>query len=315
MELQELRNSRDKPQVVYQKFMLSTANKIDHLFCFFEGKYNDYYVPRIKQFTQEKYVPFNCKGKKNVLEVYKLITQKKEYKKYNIAFFVDRDFEKSIINTHPKVYETPCYSIENLYVSNNVFKKILHNKFDILETDKYFNILIELFEKRKNEFNDAVCLLNAWYCCLIEYKIENNLSTIEVNLEDKLPKNFIEINVEKIIKNYDLEKIKNVFKKAPQILSQKIDNKINEFKTLNMEKVFRGKYQLQFLLNFLHLIIKDSNNDKKYVKTKINGSVWDFSSINNQRAINIFSQEAETPACLSKYLKKITKKIHANKLP
>ena len=316
MEVQELRNSRDKPQVVYHNFMLSTRNNIENLFCFFEGKDNDYYVPRIKQFTKEKYLPFNCNGKKQVLDVYKLITERKEYEKYNIAFFVDKDFEKSIVKTHPKIYETPCYSIENLYVSNNVFKKIINNKFGILENEEVFNILIDLFEKRKNEFIDAICMFNAWYCCLVEYKSINNLPTIEVSLDDKLPPKIIEINIEKITKNYDLEIIYKIFKKAPKISLQSIENKMITFKNLNMEKIFRGKYQLQFLLKMLHLIIKDSYMSKKYVNTKINCSFGDISSINNQQAITIFSTEAETPECLLQYLNKVTKqKKNANKLP
>jgi hypothetical protein len=46
--IEELRKSKDKPQVVFQEFALSTRKFPKYLFCFFEGKDNAYYVSRIK---------------------------------------------------------------------------------------------------------------------------------------------------------------------------------------------------------------------------------------------------------------------------
>lgn len=61
--LEQLRKSRNKPQVAYQEFALSTRQKPKHLFCFFEGKDNAYYVSRINRFTDDFY-PIKCGGKK-----------------------------------------------------------------------------------------------------------------------------------------------------------------------------------------------------------------------------------------------------------
>ncbi len=52
ISIETLRLSRDKGQVAFQEFALSTSRLSTHLFCFFEGKDNPYYVPRIKRFTE-----------------------------------------------------------------------------------------------------------------------------------------------------------------------------------------------------------------------------------------------------------------------
>ena len=86
--LDELRKSKDKPQVA--EFALSTGRYPRHLFCFFEGKDNAYYVPRIKRYTDE-YLPIKCGGRENVL---RLISNRSEYAVYKTAYFVDRDFNE-----------------------------------------------------------------------------------------------------------------------------------------------------------------------------------------------------------------------------
>jgi hypothetical protein len=63
--LDELRASRNKPQVAYQEFALHTRKVKEGLFCFFEGKDNAYYIQRIRKFT-EKYHPINCGGRESV---------------------------------------------------------------------------------------------------------------------------------------------------------------------------------------------------------------------------------------------------------
>ena len=76
--LESLRQSKEKAQVAFQEFALSTRHLPTHLFCFFEGKDNAYYVPRIKRFTAH-YHPIKCGGRDKVLAVYKLITNRPEY--------------------------------------------------------------------------------------------------------------------------------------------------------------------------------------------------------------------------------------------
>lgn len=120
----KLNKSKDKASVAYNEFILYTEQNKNGLFCFFEGKDNAYYIPKVKNFT-DKYHIIPCGGREKVLEVYQLITIHSEYDKYKKAFFIDRDFNQALPPQNPPIFETPCYSIENFYVSVNVFKEIV----------------------------------------------------------------------------------------------------------------------------------------------------------------------------------------------
>lgn len=301
--IEELRKSRNKAQVAYQEFALHTRKGKDGLFCFFEGKDNAYYVPRIKQFV-ENYHPIRCGGRERVLEVYNLIKNHLEYDKYKKAFFIDRDFNSPLPDHNPPIFETPCYSIENLYVSVDIFKEILKNEFPLSEvSDEAYEVCLMLFIQRQQEFHLAVKLLNAWYACLIEIRNTTGRKT-GVNLDDKLPRGFIEFTLESVSSKYDLEKIKQTFPNATEVTNELLDQKLLEFSTCEQHKVFRGKYEMEFLLTLIQLILQDSNTSQKCLKQKIKFTFGE--KISNEQAINIFSGYAETPESLIEYLKQVT---------
>lgn len=299
--LEELRKSKSKPQVAYQEFALSTRTKSKHLFCFFEGKDNTYYVARIKRFTTD-YYPIKCGGKKSVLDVYALITGREEYEQYKLAFFIDRYFNTPIGDKKTPIYETPCYAIENLYVSSRVFKEILINEFHLSEVfDNDFNKLLSVYQQRQKEFHDAVLLLNSWYACLIEKRETKNIKT-GVTIGDKLPKNFVNVSLDKVKSNYDFQTIKETFPQATEVKYAEVEEKMTFFKSKEKYKFFRGKYELGFLIQMIRDMLKDSRTDKKVVSAKIDFSFGDASSLGNQQALNIFEAYAETPQCLLDYL-------------
>ena len=302
--LDELRASRDKPQVAYQEFMLHTKKGKDGLFCFFEGKDNGYYIPRIKKYTS-KYHPILCGGREKVLKVQRLIAVHSEYDKYKKAFFIDRDFNPPLTNKSPQIFETPCYSIENFYVSEKVFQEIMVNQFYFSEvSDPSFQICLDLYRDRQEEFHQATILLNAWYACLID-KRNNTDEQTGVNLDEKLPKSFIIFSLQEITKDYDLDKIKQTFSKASTISEDDLKAKIIAFTQCEQCKIFRGKYEMQFLILFIEKIIQVSLQEKRYVESKIK---FPFSQkLTNEQAIDIFSNYAETPDCLEQFLENATK--------
>ncbi len=310
MEIQErltvasMIKSRDKAEVAYQRFMLHTRNGIKGLYCFFEGEKgsdNAYYVPRIKQYINE-YHPINCGGRDKVLKVYRLIKLHREYDKYKKAFFIDKDFNNPLGLNTPPIFETECYSIENYYIAVEIFKEILKNNFQISEVDEDFHICISLFIERQKEYHEAAKLFNAWYACLIDIRNSEGIQT-GVNLDEKLPKGFVDYSLEKISSNYDLDKISKTFIDATKCPTDKLDKKIVEFTSCDQSKRFRGKYELTFVREFLRLLIQDSSTTKKYLKNKI---AFSFSPSNDQ-ALTIFSAFAETPENLKSYLAIVTK--------
>ncbi|VXD13737.1 Group-specific protein [Planktothrix serta PCC 8927] len=302
--IDKLRKSRDKAQVAYQEFALHTKQGKDGLFCFFEGKDNAYYVPRIKQFV-ENYHPIRCGGRERVLQVYNLIKNHREYDQYKKAFFIDKDFNSALPNHNPPIFETPCYSIENLYVSVDVFKEILKNEFSLSEvSDDAYKVCLRLFIERQQEFHLAVKLLNAWYACLIAIRNTTGIQT-GVDLDDKLPKGFIELTLDSVSSKYNLEKIQQTFPMATEVTQELLDQKLVDFSNCEQHKVFRGKYEMEFLLILIQLILQDSKASQKYLKQKIKFTFGE--KISNEQAINTFSGYAETPESLIEYLKEVTR--------
>jgi hypothetical protein len=303
MYIDELRKSKDKPQVAFQEFALSTGEKPKHLFCFFEGKDNAYYVPRIKQYTND-YYPIKCGNKKAVLDVYTIIVNKPEYKQYKLGFFIDRDFDDSVGKKNPPIFETPCYSIENLYVSLNVFKEIITNEFHLSENnDKHlFTTLLDIYKKRQKEFHDAILLLNAWYACLIEKRSRERMD-IGVTLNDLNLTQIVEIKLNNVVQNYNIEKLMKTFPNTIEIDEVMLNRKIELFKAIEQHRVFRGKYEMEFLLKLIREILLDSHKTKTVIKEKIKTSFGDGSSLNQELLLNLFSAYAETPKELETYLK------------
>lgn len=303
--IEKLRKSRDKPQVAYQEFVLHARKGKDGLFCFFEGNDNAYYLPRIKRFT-DNYHPIKCNGRDKVLDVYRLITIHSEYDQYKKAFFIDRDFNESLPPRNPPIFETPCYSIENFYVSVDVFKEILINEFHLSEvSDEAFQVCMTLFRERQKQFHQATSLFNAWYACLIEIKNQTGNQT-GVNLDDKLPKDFIDFTLDSVVQKYDVETIKQKFPKALEVSEDVLNTKLAEFTNCDQCKVFRGKYEMQFVVTIIELILQDSSKAQKYIQAKINFTFGE--KLSNEQAISIFSVYAETPETLKDYLKLVIKK-------
>ncbi|MDX2302365.1 MAG: DUF4435 domain-containing protein [Microscillaceae bacterium] len=304
--IEELRKSREKHQVAFQEFALSTRRLPKHLFCFFEGKDNAYYIPRIKRFTNE-YHPILCGGREKVLHVYHLIISHNEYERYKKAFFIDRDFNEPLVHLQPPIFETPCYSIENLYVSVDVFKEILTNSFHLSEIgdQEIFDACMSHYEARQKEFHQATTLFNAWYACLIDRRNTEGIQT-GVELEDKFPKDFIEITLSAVSQNYDLDKIKQTFPNAIDIEEEKLNAKMEIFQNCEQHRLFRGKFEMQFLIKFIQLLLQDGKSTKIVLKEKVNFTFGDASGLNNEQAINIFSAYAETPDTLLAYLQEVT---------
>lgn len=296
--VEQMRNSTMKPVVAYTEFMNSTAKLPNHLFCFFEGKDNTYYVPRIKKHTTD-FHPIKCGGRSKVLEVHNLIKNQEVYNKYKKAFFIDRDFNETLSLQNPPIFETPCYSIENLYVSDSVFSEILSNEFHLSATTNLLHQkYLKLYQERQKEFHKAILLFNAWYACLIFIRNKEGKLT-GVQLEEKFPKGLIQISIDEVIEKYVFQDLKDKFPKSTEISEEILNLKIKEFENCDALKIFRGKYEMEFMIKFIDLIIEDAKKNNETMRFSFTGA------LNNERSISVFSTYAETPNSLNDYLEKV----------
>lgn len=282
------------PTVAFHKFVLLSKGRFNDLFCFFEGKDCQYYSLRIKQYVRRNYHPISCGNKNTVLETFMLFESSSDYKNHRKAFFVDTDFDVKINNSN--IYETPCYSVENLYANGQVLSEILKNEFGLCEEDKEFKILMGIFEENQNAFNNYTLLFNGWYAALKDKKRREGLRSTKVNLDDKLPKNFIVLKIGFISSRYDLQRIKEFFPDAINVTEDEVNRSIEELKKSDLNFNLRGKYQLWFFCSFLQFIINDANKEKHILSktTKFNAD--------RGHMISNLSQYALTPDCLIEYL-------------
>jgi len=293
----ELRRAgEESANVAYQTFFKHIREDKNGLFCFFEGKDSPYYRQQVRKVFEGNYFPITCGNKKKVNKVFELIDSHPIYDKYKKGFFMDRDFDPPLNN--PKIYETPCYSIENHYTSVAVFGEIIKSEWSFSEVDEDYKRCVELYKNLQIQFHSAVQLFNAWYACLIDKKHELKEIT-GVNLDDKLPKGFVEISLNGVTSNYDFAAMQTKFPDALQVTETEVNQKSAQFDTQDKRLVFRGKYELKFLLTVMDELILDSKKpkmDRQYISKPIKYS------ITHPQAINQFSQYAETPPELLQYI-------------
>ncbi|MGB1205117.1 MAG: DUF4435 domain-containing protein [Chitinophagales bacterium] len=305
----------DKRIAAFRKFKLAIQKTPEHLFCFFEGSDEMYYAERIQMFT-EKYKVIPCGGRVRLLKVYQLIRENEEYGKYKTAFFIDRDFNAKMPVQQPPIFETEAYSIENLYVTQKTFGHILEFFFQISsqkETTKdTFETYMELYKQRQKEFHEASLLLNAWYACVIEHGIQTGNRQPSVLQERSIFKrkdgsdggknylNFIHFSLQKIKKDYDIAKIKSTFPSILTIEEEILEQKIAEFSQAEHYKIFRGKFELQFLVRFIKQMLEDD------MQILHHSPIGDARYLKNENALRLFSKYAETPKHLLEYLKQVT---------
>jgi len=295
MSTNDLRQaSRDSAQLAYMTFIHHVREDKNGLFCFFEGKDSPYYRPRITQIFEGNYFPIRCSGKKKVIETYDLISPHREYDNYKKAFFVDSDFEPKLNNS--AIYETPCYSIENLYTSKKSFGEILKSEWGISEVEDDFEKCTNLYENLQQEFHQKSTLFNAWYACLIDIRTSTQ-QKVNVNLDDKILGKFVTISLDSVSANYTVLDLKTKYPNAPEIDEETLQNKILNFEIKDKRLIFRGKFEIYFKFKVLEGLIKDSKNTKKYISKPIKKYNIDYNMLINQ-----FSQYAETPDCLIEYL-------------
>ena len=214
------------------------------------------------------------------------------------------------------IFETETYSIENLYVTKKSFGNILENIFQISSeketTKETFQTYVKLYAQRQKEFHEASLLLNSWYACVIEHGIQTGKRQPSVLQEKSIFKrkdgsnggknhlNFIHFNLKEIKKEYDIAKIEATFPNVVAIEKEVLEQKITEFSKREHYKIFRGKFELQFLVRFIKLMLQDD------MQIMHNSPIGDARYLKNENALRLFSEYAETPQNLLDYLKQVT---------
>lgn len=115
--LDEMRESRGSSNVAFIEFTDHHDDFEDYVFCFYEGEDGKYYNQKIKDIIGENIITIKAGNKTEVLKAWRKIKADNNYSNVKKCFFVDRDMDDIPEDKDDDLYITPCYSIENLYVS------------------------------------------------------------------------------------------------------------------------------------------------------------------------------------------------------
>lgn len=161
LTLEQMRANRSRSEVLFKKFTEAKDFFNSHAFCFFEGEDGKYYNSRIQKYWENNFIPLVAGSKKEVLKVMQKITSDPLYTDVCVMFFVDRDYDVPLAGTHKDLFETPCYSIENLYAQECVVERILQSEFGLNAIDPDYYKCISDYRSRLLEFNEIILKFNA----------------------------------------------------------------------------------------------------------------------------------------------------------
>jgi len=314
--------------VIFHNFTKKTRDYSNSIVLFLEGEddieyYNTIFYKHLGEY-KKNWVELVCHGRSNVIELIDDLKNhtRTEYRNGIYFGFIDKDYHETESNPHPdKIYMTPGYSIENFYASTEFIKKVLERKFYVCESssnDEDYKCCLNNFTERRDEFINGIieldCLLRCNRLMYEEKMIENKIHAREIKLYHNV--------------SIDLNHV--VFhKKALEILG--VDENTFDLPCMETARAFytdknseqlsayiRGKFMMHFVHHYLHKLKED--NLKKiptlFLKSLNNSRLKGSEKINFKRTKMTFTKEkqdlisdlaifADTPSCLSDFVKKI----------
>lgn len=300
LSLAQMRKERGTYEAIYLQFVNNRKYYKTYAFCFYEGEDGKYYNSRIRQKFGNKFVTYTVGNKKEVLKLLNKITTTNLYNDVCTMFFVDKDYDISLRGSNEKLFETPCYSIENLYVQRECLLKILQSEFGLNEIDNDCVKCLCDFDEREREFNSQILEFNS----LVYLRRKKSDSNSNFAFGSIKTSHIVKVDLKKVEKatKYN-ETINRIIEKL-----QFEEKEIEEAKKELTEKQyfslnFRGKNQLDFFVEFIKRL-KEANEKGGYFTAKYNNIHIHLTS----NRLSELSQYAVTPPVLEEFLER-----HKNK--
>lgn len=300
LSLEQMRKERGTYEAIYLKFVSFRKYHKTYAFCFYEGEDGKYYNSRIRQKFGNNFVAYTVGNKKEVLKLLNKITDTNLYNDVCTMFFVDRDYDISISGNNENLFETPCYSIENLYVHRECLLRILQSEFGLNEIDDDCKKCLHDFDEREKEFNRHILEFNS----LVYLRRKKSDSNSNCAFGSIKTSHMVKVDIKKVKKatKYD-ETINGIIEKL-QVEEFEIEEAKKELHEKgNFSLNFRGKNQLDFFVEFIKEL-KKLNDEGGYFAIKYNNIHINLTS----NRLSELSQYAVTPVVLEEFLER-----HKNK--
>lgn len=292
--LEEMRSGRESANTAFINFTDSYDYFPTHIFCFYEGEDGKYYNQKIKTVLGDNVISIKVGNKKEVIKIWRKIKADTNYDGVSKCFFVDRDMDEPPEDIDKNLYITPCYSIENLYISQNVFANILKSEFSCDIYDEDYSKCMDAFTKLQNQFNEIMLEYNA----LILIRKRKELGNGKVSLSKYKTSNLVVIDINKVQKHYKYEEMIDDLKKELSASEDDISKSISELKSRgDYNTVFRGKNQLDFFASLIMELKKLHRDNQFFARKHCSVSI----NITSNR-LSELSQYAEFPDCLKEFL-------------
>lgn len=296
--LEKMRSERaDSVNAVYLQIVNSRHDFKNYVFCFYEGEDGKYYDMRIRRVFGDSFNTYKLDNKDRVLKLFDKLSRQNSYNKEAcMMFFIDRDCKTSLTEDMEDVFETPCYSVENLYSQRDCLKRILQSEFGINSGDDDYDKVMCAFERLERLFNNNMLEYNA----LVYLRRKKTRSNSDFQFGSIKTSHLVHINFCEVVKATQYCERIDEIKKTLEFTCDEVEKTKNELREMgNWTLNFRGKNQLDFFVSFVKELKAKQKNDPKY-----------FNACHNSVYINItrnrlseLSQYAVTPPELCTFLK------------
>lgn len=296
LSLEQMRKERGTYESIYIQFVNSRKFHKMYAFCFYEGEDGKYYDSRIRQKFDDRFITYSVGNKKEVLKLLRRITSTDLYNNVCTMFFVDRDYDESIAKDYKDLFETPCYSIENLYVQQECLLKLLQSEFGINAIDSDCKKCLRDFESRETEFNNYILEFNS-LAYLRRKKSDSNSNCSFGSIKTS---HIVKIDVNKVEKSTKYDETINTIKNKLQFEECELEEARRELKEKgNFSLNFRGKNQLDFFVEFIRGL-KRLNDTGGYFSHKYNNIHINLTT----NRLSELCQYAITPSALNIFLER-----------
>lgn len=293
VSLEQMRAKRTIGEAVFKKFTEAKDMFATHAFCFFEGEDGKYYNSRIEKYWGSNFIPLVAGNKKEVLKVMQMIKATNLYNHVCTMFFVDRDYDESLKGTNEDLFETPCYSIENLYAQEATLGRILQSEFGLSIIDSDYGKCLSTYRTRLSEFNQIIFCFNAIVKYQHQYEPE-----VKCQFSSVKTSHLAHISADKVEKSNQHDKVICKLTDSLHVTPEQLH--LIETELQKEEQpclVLRGKNQLDFMVAILK-IFKDLNAAGGYFSSKLPRV---YIAITDNR-LSELSQYAVTPPELTAFL-------------
>ena len=181
-----LRCARRGPTTVLHEFKTNYDPSKKRIHAFVEG-YEDlvFYRFYLQSLARREYRVFTyrCGNKQAVYNTFQKLTASSPAPAH-VLFFVDKDLSDVLEEQWPvddRVYVTDVYSIENYFVTREVFSRLCTDLIRLRNVDFDFDLVFEHFEQQLTRFYRLVLPTMAWIVCARRFGLRPNLNNIDLD--------------------------------------------------------------------------------------------------------------------------------------